>query len=136
MRRGPGRPTATAAAASAQQQAAAVVPVDRRVPVFSLSCLAKLLDAIADDGFQLPEVGAVYCLCSLSSGLAKLLDAIANDGFQLPEVRVETGCWVGDAPANGSLHCWGWVECHASVCQTGQGHTARRTSAPTTGRPG
>lgn len=76
MRRGPGRPTAAAAAASAQQQAAAVVPVDRRVPVFSLSCLAKLLDAIADDGFQLPEV------------------------------RAETGCWVWICHLSGSLHCW------------------------------
>lgn len=32
------------------------MPIDRRVPVFSLACLGKLLDAIADDGFKLPEV--------------------------------------------------------------------------------
>ena len=54
-RRGPGRPTAATAAAAAAQQAA-VVPVERRVPVFGMGCLAKLLDAIADDGFQLSEV--------------------------------------------------------------------------------
>lgn len=73
-RRGPGWPPANAAAAS--NQPPPIVLVDKRVPAFSIGCLAKLLDAIADSGFQLPEaraseeglLGCLPCLqCSLSS---------------------------------------------------------------------
>lgn len=50
-RRGPGRPPGASSLAPA-----GVVPLDKRVPAFSLGCLGKLLDAVADDGFKLPEV--------------------------------------------------------------------------------
>ncbi|KAL4443971.1 hypothetical protein ABPG75_011708 [Micractinium tetrahymenae] len=57
-RHGPGRPPGGTAAHAAGGAGAAggVATVDKRAPVFSMGCLAKMLDAIADDGFKLPEM--------------------------------------------------------------------------------